>query len=89
MALHDTFLYDGPERVVREGMVANGGYDDFDHAETITVARKTGVLRGANAARRRLSLGRRSLYRTRLRAYDANTLRAADIRKAIRRLTRR
>ena len=89
VALHDTFLYDGPERVVREGMVANGGYDDFDHAETITVARKTGVLRGANAARRRLSLGRRSLYRTRLRAYDANTLRAADIRKAIRRLTRR
>ena len=89
IALHDTFLYEGPERVVREGMIAGGGFDDFGAAETITVARKRSALTARDAVRRRLSLTRRSAYGLRLRAYDENTLHAADIRKAIRRLARR
>jgi predicted O-methyltransferase YrrM len=89
IALHDTFLYEGPERVVRERMIAPGGFDDFGQAETITVARKADALSAGDAARRRLSLARRSLYGARLRAYDDNTLWAADIRKTMRRLVRR
>jgi predicted O-methyltransferase YrrM len=83
VALHDTFVMPGPERVVRELMIGTGRFTSFDHADTTTAARKCGRLRGRDALARRAGLARRALYGIRLRAYDANTLGYARIRDAL------
>jgi predicted O-methyltransferase YrrM len=83
VALHDTFVWPGPERVVRELLIASGQYTDFAHAETTTAARRCGPLGPRDALARRAALLRRSLYGMRLRAYDTNTLGFARVRDAL------
>ncbi len=83
VALHDTFVFPGPERVVRELLVRSRRYTGFQHAETTTAARRCGRLGPRAALARRIGLARRSLYGVRLRAYDANTLGYAVVRDAL------
>ncbi len=72
IALHDTFVMDGPEQVVRRRLIAPKGYTAFVHAQTTTAARRCGRLTLRAALSRRVGLVRRSLYGVRLRAYDGN-----------------
>ncbi len=80
VALHDTFVWPGPERLVRERLVRSGRYTGFLHAETTTAARRCERLGPREALARRLGILRRSLYGIRLRAYDSNTLGYARLR---------
>lgn len=82
VALHDTFVIPGPERVVRELMIATGRFTSFTHAETTTAARRCGQLHPHARVARRVGLARRSLYGIRLRAYDSNRYGYARIRDA-------
>jgi MMP 1-O-methyltransferase len=84
VALHDTFVWPGPERVVRERLVATGRYTSFEYAETTTAARRCGRLSPRAALARRLALARRSLYGARLRAYDSNRFGYATLRDLFR-----
>ena len=83
VALHDTFVCPGPERVVRELLIGTGTFTSFVHAETTTAARRSGPLAPRAALARRAGLVRRSLYGLRLRAYEANRLGFARIRDAL------
>ncbi len=83
VALHDTFVWPGPERVVQELLIGPGRYTSFLHAETTTAARRCGQLAPRAALVRRAGLVRRALYGMRLRAYDANTHGFATIRDAL------
>ncbi len=83
VALHDTFVFPGPERVVRELLVRSRRYTDFEHAETTTAARRCGRLGPRAALARRAGLARRRLYGLRLRAYDANTCGYAVVRDTL------
>ena len=83
VALHDTFVLEGPERVVRERLVRSGRYTGFRHAETTTAARRCARLTPLGSLSRRAGLVRRSLYGVRLRAYDENTLGYARLRDAL------
>jgi predicted O-methyltransferase YrrM len=83
VALHDTFVWPGPERVVRELLIKPGRFTSFAHAETTTAARRCGRLRPTAVFARRVGLARRSLYGVRLRAYDANKYGFARIRDAL------
>ncbi len=83
VALHDTFVCAGPERVVQELLIKPGRYTSFLHAETTTAARRCGQLAPRAALARRAGLVRRALYGARLRAYDANTHGFARIRDAL------
>jgi predicted O-methyltransferase YrrM len=87
VALHDTFVLPGPERVVRDRLVRSRRYSGFVHAETTTAARLAGDLTATERVERRVSLLRRSLYGARLRAYDRNVLGYARVRDAIGRRT--
>lgn len=83
VALHDTFVCPGPERVVRELLIETGNFTSFVHAETTTAARR-GRTDGPRAVlARRADLLRRSLYGVRLRAYDANRFGFAWLRNAL------
>jgi predicted O-methyltransferase YrrM len=83
VALHDTFVWPGPERVVRECMIASGRYSSFVHAETTTAAWRRSPGSEREALARRVNLLRRSLYGLRLRAYDQNRLGYATLRDAL------
>ncbi len=83
VALHDTFVWPGPERVVQEFLIRPGRYTSFLYAETTTAARRCGQLGPRAALARRAGLVRRALYGVRLRAYDANTHGFARIRDAV------
>ncbi len=83
VALHDTFVCEGPERVVRERLVRSRRYLAFEQAETTTAARRCARLTPQAALRRRVGLARRRLYGVRLRAYEANTLGFARLRDAL------
>jgi hypothetical protein len=83
VALHDTFVVPGPERVARELLIASPGYTDFAHAETTTAARRCGPLGPRASLARRAALLRRRLYGVRLRAYDRNKLGYARLRDAL------
>lgn len=83
VALHDTFVSPGPERVVRELLIETGRFTSFVHAETTTAARRCERLRPRVALARRAGLVRRSIYGVRLRAYDANKCGFATVRDAI------
>jgi predicted O-methyltransferase YrrM len=83
VAFHDTFVCDGPERVVRERLVRSKRYTAFEHAETTTAARRCARLTPRAALRRRIGLARRGLYGVRLRAYEANTFGFARLRDAL------
>ena len=83
VALHDTFVWPGPERVVHERLIKTGRFTSFLHAETTTAARRCERLRPMGALARRAGLVRRSLYGVRLRAYDANSHGFARIRDAL------
>jgi predicted O-methyltransferase YrrM len=83
VALHDTFVLEGPERVVRERLIRSRRYTAFQHAETTTAARRCARLRTRESLSRRAGLVRRSLYGVRLRAYDGNTLGYARLRDAL------
>jgi MMP 1-O-methyltransferase len=85
VALHDTFVWPGPERVVRERLVATRRYTAFEYAETTTAARRCRELSSRAALARRLALARRSLYGIRLRAYDGNRFGYATLRDLFRR----
>jgi predicted O-methyltransferase YrrM len=82
VALHDTFVWRGPERVVRERLIRSRRYTSFVHAETTTAARRSEERLPRRDLARRLELARRSLYGVRLRAYDSNTLGYARLRDA-------
>ena len=83
IALHDTFVWPGPERVVRELLIGTRRYTSFDHAETTTAARRCDRLGAREALVRRAQLARRAAYGVRLRAYDRNTLGFARLRDAL------
>jgi predicted O-methyltransferase YrrM len=83
VALHDTFVLTGPERVVRELLIKTGRFTSFVHANTTTAARRCERLRPRAAFARRAGLVRRSLYGVRLRAYDENKYGYARIRDAL------
>ena len=80
VALHDTFVWEGPERVVRERLIGSRRYTSFVHAETTTAARRSPEPTGLARVAHHVGLARRSLYGARLRAYDANTLGYARLR---------
>ena len=84
VALHDTFVVAGPERVVRTHLVRSRRYADFRHAETTTAARFVGPLSFRARLARDAALIRRSLYGARLRAYDRNSLGYARLLDALR-----
>jgi len=84
VALHDTFVWPGPERVVRERLVATRRFTSFEFAETTTAARRCGALSPRAMLARRLELARRSLYGIRLRAYDTNRFGYATLRDLFR-----
>ena len=83
VALHDTFVLPGPERVVRELMIGTRRFTSFTHAQTTTAARRCGRLSLRAAVARRAGLLRRSLYGIRLRAYDQNRFGYATIRNVL------
>jgi len=80
VALHDTFVWPGPERVVRELLIGTGRFTSFVYADTTTAARRSGRLAPRAALARRVGLIRRSLYGLRLRAYDQNRFGYARLR---------
>lgn len=80
VALHDTFVWSGPERVVRELLIETGNFTSFVYADTTTAARRSGRLAPRAALARRVGLVRRSLYGLRLRAYDQNRFGYARLR---------
>ena len=82
VALHDTFVWPGPERVVKERMIATRRYSSFVHAETTTAARWSPTPLRPSLLRR-IELARRALYGVRLRAYDDNRLGYAKLRDAL------
>ena len=84
VALHDTFVWPGPERVVHERLIATRRFTQFAHAETTTAARRCGRLGLRGSVTRRVALARRALYGVRLRAYDDNKLGVATLRDWIR-----
>ena len=84
VALHDTFVWPGPERVVRERLIATRRFAQFAHAETTTAARRCGRLGRRDSVARRVALARRAFYGIRLRAYDDNKLGFATLRDWIR-----
>jgi MMP 1-O-methyltransferase len=84
VALHDTFVWPGPERVVRDRLIATRRFTAFEYAETTTAARRCGHLSRRAAIARRLALARRSLYGIRLRAYDTNRFGYATFRNVLR-----
>jgi MMP 1-O-methyltransferase len=84
VALHDTFVWPGPERVVRERLVATRRYTAFEYAETTAAARRCERLSLRAGLVRRLTLARRSLYGSRLRAYDTNRFGYATLRNLFR-----
>ena len=83
VALHDTFVTLGPERVVRERLIATRRFTGFVHAETTTAARRCDVLSARASLTRRVELARRSLYGMRLRLYDTNRFGFATLRDRI------
>ena len=83
VALHDTFVWPGPERVVHEFLIKTGRFTSFVHADTTTAARRCERLRPRAALARRAGLVRRALYGVRLRAYDANRYGYARVRDAL------
>jgi len=83
VALHDTFVWPGPERLVRERITGSRRYTGFEHAETTTAARRCDSLAPRETLSRRAALVRRSLYGIRLRAYDSDTLGYRRVRNAI------
>ena len=83
VALHDTFVWPGPERVVRELLIETGHFTSFVYADTTTAARRSGRLASRAALARRVGLARRSLYGIRLRAYDENKYGFARVRDAL------
>jgi predicted O-methyltransferase YrrM len=83
VALHDTFVIAGPERVAHEVLIDTGRFTSFVHAETTTAARRCGRLRGRARLERRLGLVRRALYGMRLRAYDTNRFGLATLRDLV------
>ncbi|MGH3110674.1 MAG: class I SAM-dependent methyltransferase [Gaiellaceae bacterium] len=83
VALHDTFVWPGPERVVRELLIETRRFTSFVHAETTTAARRCERLPPRAALARRVGLARRSFYGVRLRAYDSNRYGFARIRDAL------
>ncbi len=83
VALHDTFVWEGPERVVRESLIWSRRYAGFRHAETTTAARRCEPLSPAADLARRLAILRRTLYGIRLRAYDADRYGFARVRDAL------
>ena len=89
VALHDTFMWPGPERVVDELLVRSRRYRDFEWADTTTAARRCEPLRGLDLVRVRMEVVRRALYGVRLRAYDGNALGYARFRDALGRLAPR
>lgn len=80
VALHDTFVWPGPERAARELLIRSRRFTSFEHAETTTAARRCERLGALGAFRRRVGLVRRSLYGIRLRAYDSNRYGFARVR---------
>jgi predicted O-methyltransferase YrrM len=80
VALHDTFVLPGPERVVRDCLVKSGRYTDFRYADTTTAARLADGLSPAARVDRTFGLIRRRLYGARLVAYDRNVLGYARLR---------
>jgi predicted O-methyltransferase YrrM len=82
VALHDTFLPEGPECVVREQLIGSGQYTAFGWAATVTCARRHDRASVRMEVARRISLLRRNLYGVRFRAYDGNRLHYADLRNA-------
>ena len=89
VALHDTFMWPGPERVVDELLVGSRRYRGFEYADTTTAARRCEALTGRQVLELRVEVLRRKLYGIRLRAYDANTFGYARFRDAIGRLASR
>jgi predicted O-methyltransferase YrrM len=83
VALHDTFVLPGPERVVRELLIGTRRFTSFTHAQTTTAARRCGTLGPRSSAARRMGLIWRSLYGVRLRAYDQNRYGYATIRDVL------
>jgi predicted O-methyltransferase YrrM len=83
VALHDTFVWRGPEQVVRELMIRTRRYASFVHADTTTAACRCEPPASRRSATRRVELLRRRLYGVRLRAYDSNTLGYARLRDAL------
>src|SRR5262245_63484390 len=51
VALHDTFVWPGPERVVRELLIRRPGFTGFAHAETTTAAHRCARAIGRAACR--------------------------------------
>jgi MMP 1-O-methyltransferase len=80
VALHDTFVWSGPERVVRDRLIRTRRFTSFEYAETTTTARRCGRLGPRASLARRVMLARRSLYGIRLRAYDTNRFGYATLR---------
>jgi MMP 1-O-methyltransferase len=80
VALHDTFVWPGPEQVVHERMVATRRFKHFTHAETTTAAQRCDSLTRRASLARYVELARRSLYGVRLRAYDSNRFGFASLR---------
>jgi predicted O-methyltransferase YrrM len=89
VALHDTFMWPGPERVVKELLVRSRRYRDFEYADTTTAARRCERLRGRELLRLQVNDAKRRLYGIRLRAYDADRFGYARVRDAIGRLAGR
>jgi predicted O-methyltransferase YrrM len=89
VALHDTFMWPGPERVVDELLVGSRRYRNFEYADTTTAARRCERLTGRQVLALQGEVIRRKLYGIRLRAYDANRFGYARFRDAIGRLARR
>ena len=83
VALHDTFMWPGPERVVKEFLERSRRYRNFEYADTTTVARRCERLTWRQLLRLQVDIVERRLYGVRLRAYDANTFGYARIRDVI------
>jgi MMP 1-O-methyltransferase len=89
VALHDTFMWPGPERVVDELLVGSRRYRKFEYADTTTAARRCEPLTRGQVLALQVEVMRRKLYGIRLRAYDANRFGYARLRDVIGRLGRR
>jgi predicted O-methyltransferase YrrM len=88
VAMHDTFLEEGPERVVRERLIGSRRYTGFRYAATITAATKRERVSGAGELARLTSVLKRNLYGMRLRAYSGNALRYRDLHDGVGRIAR-
>jgi predicted O-methyltransferase YrrM len=89
VALHDTFMWPGPERVVVELLLGSRRYRDLEYADTTTAARRCEPLGPQQVLRMQLRVFKRRLYGVRLRAYDANTFGYARFRDTVGRLASR